>query len=154
TDPGMPALRTALAERLRDVGITTTADDIIITAGGNHAFTLALTTMVDPGDDVILPSPYFTNHQMAVVALGAPPVEAPVRDRETFSIHWTDIEPHITGRTRAVVLCNPCNPTGAVLDPVEGARIVSELARRDIVVFSDETYLHLVYGQPHWSAAS
>ena len=154
TDPGMPALRAALADRLRSVGVVASAADIIITAGANHAFTLALTTMVDPGDDVILPSPYFTNHQMAVVALGANPIEAPVRDCETFSVRWADIEPHITARTRAVVLCNPGNPTGAVLDPVEGERIVSELGRRDIVVFSDETYLHLVYGRPHWSAAS
>ena len=154
TDPGMPALRAALADRLRSVGVVASAADIIITAGGNHAFTLALTTLVDPGDDVILPSPYFTNHQMAVVALGANPVEAPVHDRDTFSIRWTDIEPHLTARTRAVVLCNPANPTGAVLDPVDGERIVSELGRRDIVLFSDETYLHLVYGQPHWSAAS
>lgn len=154
TDPGMPALRVALADRLRSLGVVASADDIIITAGGNHAFTLALTTMVDPGDEVILPSPYFTNHQMAVVALGASPVEAPVRDRQTFSVSWSDIEPHITPRTRAVVLCNPGNPTGAVLDPMAGERIVSELSRRDIVVFSDETYLHLVYEQPHWSAAS
>lgn len=154
TDPGMPELRAALADRLRAVGVVASADDIIITAGGNHAFTLALTTMVDPGDEVILPSPYFTNHQMAVVALGAAPIEAPVRDRETFSVRWADIEPHLTSRTRAVVLCNPANPTGAVLDPVEGERIVSELSRRDIVVFSDETYMHLVYDRPHWSAAS
>jgi aminotransferase len=154
TDPGVPALRAALAEGLRDVGIASSADDIIITAGGNHAFTLALTTMVDPGDEVILPSPYFTNHQMAVVALGAIPVEAPVHDRDTFAVCWADIEPHLTSRTRAVVLCNPGNPTGAVLDPGEGERIISELARRDIVVFSDETYMHLVYDRPHWSAAS
>ncbi|HZJ29964.1 MAG TPA: aminotransferase class I/II-fold pyridoxal phosphate-dependent enzyme [Vicinamibacterales bacterium] len=154
TDPGMPALRAALADRLRSVGVVASAADIIITAGANHAFTLALTTMVDPGDDVILPSPYFTNHQMAVVALGANPIEAPVGDCETFAVRWADIEPHITARTRAVVLCNPGNPTGAVLDPVEGERIVSELGRRNIVVFSDETYLHLVYGRPHWSAAS
>ena len=154
TDPGMPALRTALAERLHDVGIVSSARDIIITAGGNHAFTLALTTMVDPGDEVVLPSPYFTNHQMAIVALGAIPVEAPVHDRETFVVSWADIEPHLTSRTRAVVLCNPGNPTGAVLDAPEGERIISELARRDIVVFSDETYMHLVYGRPHWSAAS
>jgi aminotransferase len=154
TDPGMPALRAALANRLASVGVVATGNDIIITAGANHAFTLALMTLVDPGDEVILPSPYFTNHQMAVAALGACPVEAPVRDRETFSVSWADIEPHITSRTRAVVLCNPGNPTGAVLDPIAGERIVSELNRRDLVVFSDETYLHLVYGQPHWSAAS
>ena len=154
TDPGRPTLRAALAEKLRTVGVTATPDDIIITAGGNHAFTLALMTMVDPGGEVLLPAPYFTNHEMAITALGAHPVEVPIRDREMFSVRWSDIEPHITSRTRAVVLCNPSNPTGAALNPAEGSRIVAELGRRDIVCFSDETYLHFVYGRRHWSAAS
>lgn len=154
TDPGMPALRSALADRLRSCNITASAEDIMISAGANHAFTLALTTMVDPGDEVVLPAPYFTNHQMAIAALGAIPVEAAIRDRETFSVRWSDIEPHLGSRTRAVVLCIPSNPTGAVLDPDEGHRIVGELARRDIVVLSDETYMQFVYGGHHWSAAS
>jgi aminotransferase len=154
TDPGLPSLRRALAERLRALDITASADDIIITAGANHAFTLALMTLVNAGDEVLLPAPYFTNHQMAVAAIGAIPVEAPVQDRETFSVRWSDIEPHVSARTRAVVLCSPSNPTGAALDAAEGLRIVSELAERGIVVFSDETYLHFVYGRRHWSAAS
>lgn len=154
TDPGMPALRRALAERLRAFGMTASVDDVMITAGANHAFTLALTTMVDPGDEVVLPAPYFTNHQMAIAALGAIPIEAPVKDCATFSVRWTDIEPHLGSRTRAVVLCTPSNPTGAVLDPVEGRRIVGELARRDIVIVSDETYMQFVYSGDHWSPAS
>jgi aminotransferase len=154
TDPGMPSLRTALADRLRTCGIAASAEDILITAGANHAFTLALMTMVDPGDEVVLPAPYFTNHQMAIVAHGAIPVEAAVRDRDTFSVRWSDIEPHLGSRTRAVVLCIPSNPAGAVLEPAEGRRIVGELARRDIVVLSDETYMQFVYGGDHWSAAS
>src|SRR5688572_10670047 len=154
TDPGLPSLRRALAERLRALDVTASADDIIITAGANHAFTLALMTLVNAGDEVLLPAPYFTNHQMAVAAVGAIPVEAPVQDRETFSVRWSDIEPHVSARTRAVVLCSPSNPTGAALDAAEGLRIVSELAERGIVVFSDETYLHFVYGQRHWSVAS
>ena len=89
----------------------------------------------------------------AIAALGAIPIEAPVKDCVTFSVRWTDIEPHLGSRTRAVVLCTPSNPTGAVLDPVEGRRIVGELARRDIVVFSDETYMQFVYSGDHWSAA-
>ena len=154
TDPGLVSLRRALAERLAMHRIEAGADDLIITAGANHAFTLALMTLVDPGDEVILPAPFFTNHEMAVRGLGASPVEAPVADRETFAIRWSDIEPHLTGRTKAVVLCNPSNPTGAALDAVEGERIVAELQRRGIVLFSDETYMHFVYGRPHWSAAS
>ena len=80
TDPGLPGLRNALAERLAVIaGTSINGDDVVITAGANHGFTLALMTLVDPGDEVILPAPYFTNHQMAIAALGAIPVEAPSR---------------------------------------------------------------------------
>jgi aspartate/methionine/tyrosine aminotransferase len=155
TDAGLQSLRAALAERLSHTLRTTcAAADLVITAGANHAFSLALPTLVDPGDEVVLPSPYFTNHQMAIVALGAVPVEAAVADRETFALRWSDIEPRLTSRTRAVVLCTPSNPTGAVVDPREGERIVAGLAARGIVLISDETYMHIVYGRPHWSAAS
>jgi aminotransferase len=151
----MPSLRAALAERLSETLRTTvTADDLVITAGANHAFTLALTTLVDPADEVVLPSPYFTNHQMAVCALGAVPIEVPVADRLGFSVHWADIEPHLTARTKAVVLCTPSNPTGAIIAPGEGLRIVAELARRGVAVISDETYLFFVFEGQEWSAAS
>lgn len=155
TDPGLPELRDALAERLGPGtrgGVT--RGDIIITAGANHAFTLALTTLVDPGDDVLLPSPYFTNHQMAIAAFGATPVEVPVADRDTFAVRWSDIEPRLTPRTSAVVICTPSNPTGAVLDRLEGERIVSGLRRRNIALISDETYAGFVYEGETWSAAA
>jgi aminotransferase len=155
TDPGLPSLRGALAARLSAAaGTAITAADLLITAGANHAFTLALATLVDPGDEVILPSPYFTNHQMAVCAAGAVAVEAPVADRVTFATRFADIAPHLTSRTRAVVLCNPSNPTGAAITPADGAALVRELAGRGIVVISDETYMQFVYDGAHWSAAS
>jgi aminotransferase len=172
TDQGMPSMRAILAERLsqsfgagsasacanatadRSRNPAYTAEELVITAGANHAFTLALTALVDPGDEVILPAPYFTNHQMAVVNLGATPVEAPVADRVTFDVRWADIEMRLSDRTKAIVLCNPSNPTGAAIGAVEGARIVREAAARGIVVFSDETYMQMLYDRPHWSAAS
>ena len=155
TDPGVPSLRSALAERLSEMAETSIGrDDLVITAGANHGFTLALMTLVDPGDEVILPAPYFTNHQMAICALGATPVEAPVADRATFDVRWSDIEPHVTARTKAVVLCNSSNPTGAPIGAAQGLEIVRQAADRRLVVFSDETYLHFVYEGAHWCAAS
>ena len=156
TDPGLPSLRAVLAERLAGAigGGAIAADDLVITAGANHAFTLALTTLVDPGDEVILPAPYFTNHQMAVVNLGATPVEAPIADRASFDVRWSDIEPRLTDRTKALVLCNPSNPTGAPVSAVEGACIVREAATRGVLVISDDTYMQFVYDDAHWSAAS
>ncbi len=155
TDPGRPSLRRVLAERLREhVGIDCGPDDLLITAGANHAFTTALTTLVSAGDEVVLPAPYFTNHQMAVQAAGAVAVEAPMADRESYNVTWDDIAPALTDRTRAVVLCNPSNPTGAPVSRAAGTRIVSELGDRGVLVISDETYMHFVYGGSHWSAAS
>ena len=155
TDPGLPSLRRVLAERLHATqGIDCTAADIVITAGANHAFTLALTTLVSPGDEVILPAPFFTNHDMAIRALGATSIEAPLADRETFQTTWADIAPFLSPRTKAVALCTPSNPTGATLRADDGRRIVSELAARGIVLLSDETYMQFVYDGAHWSAAS
>lgn len=155
TDPGLPSLREALAGRLSGVADgPISASDVLITAGANHAFTLVLNTIVDAGDEVILHAPYFTNHHGAIVAAGATPIEAPVADRHTFAVRWSDIEPRVTPRTKAVVLCNPSNPTGAPVIPADGHHIVRELLSRGIFVISDETYLHFVYDTDHWSAAS
>ena len=155
TDPGLPTLRSALAVRLaEEIRQPVTADDILISAGANHAFTLALATLVSAGDEVVVPAPYFTNHHMTAIALGARPVEAPVADRTRFEVRWADLAPHVGQKTRAVVLCNPSNPTGAPVAADEGALIVRELASRGIAVISDETYMALVLDGSHWSAAS
>ena len=154
TDPGRPQLRALLAERLAEFGISCGFEDLVITAGANHAFATALTTLVNPGDEVVLPAPYFTNHQMQVQASGAVAIEAPLADQRTYCLTWDDIAPAVTPRTRAVVLCNPSNPTGARVTAEHGARIVRELADRGILVISDETYMQFVYDGDHWSAAS
>jgi aspartate/methionine/tyrosine aminotransferase len=154
TDPGRPQLRALLAERLAEFGISCGFEDLVITAGANHAFATALTTLVNPGDEVVLPAPYFTNHQMQVQASGAVAIEAPLADQRTYCLTWDDIAPALTPRTRAVVLCNPSNPTGAPVTAEHGTRIVRELAGRGILVISDETYMQFVYDGGHWSAAS
>ena len=147
-DAGLLQLRQALVARLQeDNGIHVDAEnEIIITAGANQAFMLALMTVLDPGDEVVLPSPYFMNHEMAVRAVGAIPVEAPLCEENGFALCWRDIEPHITANTRAVVLVTPSNPTGAVCDPLELEAIVQQLLARNVYVISDETYMHFVYG--------
>ncbi len=155
-DAGLPDLREALAARLRQTpGADGAPDEIIITAGGNQAFMLAAITTLDEGCEVILPSPLFINHQMAIEAVGATPVEAPLSEENGFRTRWQDIEPHVTPRTRAVVLCSPSNPTGAVVEPAELERIASELAKQHLILICDETYHRLIYGNAvHRSGAS
>jgi len=155
TDPGRPTLRRALADRLQqETGADCGPENLVITAGANHAFATALTTLVNPGDDVVLPAPYFTNHYMQVQASGAIAVEAPLADQTSYHVTWDDVARALTPQTRAVVLCTPSNPTGAIISRAEGDRIVNELASRGIWVISDETYLHFAYDAVHWSAAS
>lgn len=154
-DAGQPSLRRALCDRLEaEQGVRLTPDEVIITAGGNQAFMLALMTLVDPGDEVLLPSPYFVNHEMAIAAFGAVPLEVPLSEASGFALRWEDLEPSITSRTRAVVVCSPSNPTGAVVSDVEMARIARELAARDMVLFCDETYGRFVYDGEFTSLAA
>jgi aspartate/methionine/tyrosine aminotransferase len=157
-DAGRLTLREALCARLASRDAAPDArldpDEVIITAGGNQAFMLAVMTLVDPGDEVLLPAPYFVNHQMAVAALGAVPVEVPLHEEQGFALRWKDLEPRVSGRTRAVVVCTPSNPTGAVVPSRELARIARELAARDVVLISDETYSRFVFDGGFESAAA
>jgi aminotransferase len=154
-DAGRVGLRDALAAAFaREHAIDAQPDELIITAGGNQAFMLAVMTLLDAGDEVVLVSPYFVNHEMAIRAAGATPIEAPLTEENGFAARWNDIVGHLTERTRAVVLCTPSNPTGAVIERTELTRIVRELAARQIMLISDETYLHFVDGSPHASAAA
>jgi aminotransferase len=154
-DAGHASLRQALCDRLDGAhGVHVTPDEVIITAGGNQAFMLALMTLVDPGDEVLLPSPYFVNHQMAIAALGAVPREVPLTEERGFVLRWQDLEPSISPHTRAVVVCTPSNPTGAVVPRDELARVARELAARDIILFCDETYARFVYEEEFTSLAA
>lgn len=154
-DAGLLSLREALREKLAtELHIDATPDGVIVTAGGNQAFMLAAMTVVDQGNEVILTAPYFVNHEMAIRAIGATPVEAPLEQAAGFRARWSDIEPHVTTRTRAVVLCTPSNPTGAVIAADDLAVIIRELSSRGIVLICDETYLHFVFEGSHVSAAS
>jgi aspartate/methionine/tyrosine aminotransferase len=154
-DAGLLSLREALCDRFRThLAIDAGPDDLIVTAGGNQAFMLAAIAAVDPGDEVVLAAPYFVNHEMAIHAVGATPIEASVDESAGFAARWSNIEPHLTNRTRAVVLCTPSNPTGAIVGAEDLRRIVGELSSRGITLVCDETYLHFVFDGVHTSAAS
>ena len=155
-DAGTQELRTALCQSLAPLGADVAPErEVIITAGGNQALQLALTTLIDPGDEVVLLSPFFLNHEMAVQSVGGVPVEAPVSAARGFVPSWSDVEPHLTPRTRAVLLVTPSNPTGAVTPPAEVERMIAGCAARNIILFVDETYLRFVYeGTPATALAA
>jgi aminotransferase len=154
-DAGLIGLRHALCDRLaRHHQVDVSPDEVIITAGGNQAFMLAAMTVLEPRDDVLMPAPYFVNHEMTIRAIGARPIEVPLREADGFAVRWSELVPHLTRRTRAVVICTPSNPTGAVASRDELARIAQELASRSIALFVDEAYMQFVYEGVFESAAA
>lgn len=154
-DAGTLELRTAVVDWLRAFGgCSQGPENLLITAGANQAFMLAALTLLDPGDEVLLASPYFLNHQTAVRAVSAVPIEVEARPESGFTLTLEDFERSITPRTRAVVIVSPSNPTGAVTSGAELQRIAPALAARNVALIVDETYLPFVYDSPPFTATS
>ena len=152
---GLPELRSAIKAKLRDEnGIEVGGDSrIMVTAGANMAFMHAVMAITTPGDEVILPIPFYFNHEMAIQMAGCRAVRVPTDDR--YQLDLDGIERAITNRTRAVVTISPNNPSGAVLDP-ESLRAVNELCRaRGLYHIADEPYEYFTYGSArHFSPHS
>jgi aspartate/methionine/tyrosine aminotransferase len=154
-DAGLLSLREALCAKLRaSQHVNVSPDEVIITAGGNQAFMLLVMTLLSPGDEILLPAPYFVNHHMALAALGAIPIEVPLAEQNGFKLRWQDLEPHLSSRTRAVVVCTPSNPTGAVARGEDTLRVARELADRNVLLIVDETYAQFVYDEVFTSVAA
>jgi aspartate/methionine/tyrosine aminotransferase len=152
---GLPQLVALLEEKLaRENGMQVRpASRVLVTAGGNQAFMNAVLAITDPGDEVILPAPYYFNHEMAIVMAGAKAVGVPTDD--DYQLRVPAIAAAITSRTRAVVTVSPNNPTGAVY-PAEVLREVNALCRaRQIFHIHDEAYEYFTYGgSQHFSPGS
>lgn len=152
---GMPALVQALRAKLAsDNGITQQdGTGIMVSAGSNMAFLQAALAVADPGDEIILPAPYYFNQEMALTMIGVKPVIVPT-DAE-FQLDLAALEAAITPRTRAIVTVSPNNPTGAVY-PEAALTAVNRLCRdRGIYHFSDEAYEYFCHDDArHFSPAS
>jgi len=156
-DEGLLPLRQSLSEWLTDHdGLAADPDtELMITAGANQAFILALLTLLEPGDKVLLPSPFYFDHEMSLRIVGAVPIRVPLREETGFQLTLDDLEPHLEKQPRALVLVSPNNPTGAVYDPEELARLTRVMASRGVVTIFDETYQAFLYdGARHLSPAS
>ncbi|MHA2359784.1 MAG: pyridoxal phosphate-dependent aminotransferase [Candidatus Thorarchaeota archaeon] len=154
-DEGLMELREELALYLRQKsGIDVNPQNqIVITAGANNALAGAILTLLEPNENVIVPSPYYFNTVMAVKLAGGKIVEVPV-DRE-FQPQMEDIEAAIDTNTKAICLISPNNPTGAVYSKKVLDQIVDLCIQHDIALISDETYSRMVYdGATHYSPRS
>jgi len=154
-DEGLLELREELSLYLRQKsGIDTNPqDEIVITAGANNAFAGAILILVGPGENVIIPSPYYFNSVMAVKLAGAEVKEVPVDER--FQPRVEDIEAAIDTKTRAIFMITPNNPTGAVYEKKTLDGIVDLCLQNDIMLISDETYSRMVFDDAtHYSPRS
>ena len=160
TDPaGIAPLREALAAYVsRTRGIEVTADRVIILPGAKPAIGYTMMAYVDPGDEVIYPSPGFPIYESWVTYLGGVPKPLVLREERGFSFTVDDLDRLLTERTKVLMLCSPSNPTGGVLPKSlleEVAALVRERGRPDIRIYSDEIYEHITFdGFEHTSMAS
>jgi len=152
---GLPDLLEAIGRKLeQENGLRVDASNrVIVTAGGNQAFFNAVLAIADPGDEIILPSPYYFNHEMAVTILGGRPVLAPTDDN--FQLQPEAIRAALSPRTRAVVTVSPNNPSGAVYPPAALREINELCAARGLYHLHDEAYEYFTYdGAEPFSPAS
>ena len=146
---GLPALRDAIvAKTLRDSGFETTASQVLVTCGGKHAVFTAFATLCDPGDEVILPAPYWTTYPEAVTLAGGVPVVIETTEETGFRVTVDQLEAALTTRTKVLLFVSPDNPSGAVYPPEEVEAIGRWAVEKGVWVITDEIYEHLTYG-PH-----
>ena len=144
---GLPELREAIvAKTRRDSGLEIAANQVLVTNGGKHAVATAFMTMLDPGDEVLIPSPFWTTYPEAVYLAGGVPVPVPTSEANGFRVTLEDLERHRSAKTKLLVFVSPSNPTGAVVAPEDVAAIGRWAAEHDVWVLCDEIYEHLVYG--------
>jgi aminotransferase len=156
SNSGTWELRVALADHLKALyGIEFDPEhELLITVGVSEALYLALTAVIDPGDEVIVPEPCFVAYTPEVVFAGGVPVTIPTHVEDNFQVTAETIERFVTPRTKALLIGYPNNPTGAVMTRAELGEIAEVAARHDLLVISDEIYDRLVYGVEHVCVAT
>jgi len=160
TDPaGIKPLRNAVAAHIgKTRGLDVDPDQVIVLTGGKPAIGFAMMSYVNPGDEVIYPSPGFPIYESWVTYLGGKPVPLVLREENNFAFTPEELEPMLTPRTKILMLCSPSNPTGGVLsrEVLEGvADVVRRKGPPDLRVYSDEIYEHITFdGFEHFSIAS
>jgi aspartate aminotransferase len=144
---GLPELREAIAVKTaRDSGLTVSASQVLVTNGGKHAVYQAFATLLDPGDEVLLPTPYWTTYPEAITLAGGVPVLVHTDETSGYRVTVEQLEARCTARTKVLLFVSPSNPTGAVYPPEQVAEIGRWAAGRGVWVMTDEIYEHLVYG--------
>ena len=150
---GLPELREAIAVKTkRDSNFTCDASQVLVTNGGKHAVFVAFAALCDPGDEVIVPAPYWTTYPEAIALAGGVPVVVDTTEETEFKVTVEQLEKARTQRTKVLLFVSPDNPSGAVYTPEETIAIGKWAAANDVWVLTDEIYEHLTYGKHVFSS--
>jgi aspartate aminotransferase len=150
---GLPELRAAIARKtMRDSSYAVDASQVLVTNGGKHALYNAFMTIIDRGDEVLLPAPYWVSYPEMIKLAGGRVVPLPTTEATGFRVTLEQLDAAVTERTKALVFVSPSNPSGAVY-PVEEVEAVGRWAlERGLWVVTDEIYEHLTYGDARFAS--
>jgi aspartate/methionine/tyrosine aminotransferase len=144
--PGLPDLREAIvAKTKRDSNYEITADQVLVTNGGKQAVYQAFATIIDVGDEVILPSPFWTTYPECIKLAGGKSVEVFADETQNYLVSVEQLEAARTPKTKALLFCSPSNPTGSVYSPEQVKAIGEWALKHNIWIIADEIYEHLLY---------
>ncbi len=150
---GLPELKEAIAAKtLRDSGYAVTAGQVVVTNGGKQALYNTFAALLDPGDEALLPAPYWTTYPESIRLAGGVPVEILTDETSGYRVTLEQLEAALTTRTKLLVFVSPSNPTGAVYSPAEVEAIGRWALDNGIWVVTDEIYEHLVYGDAEFAS--
>jgi aspartate aminotransferase len=150
---GLPELRLAIADKTRrDSGVDCEPSQVLVTNGAKHAVYEAMQAIVDPGDEVLLPAPYWTTYPEAISLAGGEPVIVPTDEAAEFRVTVEQLEAARTPRTKAMFFVSPGNPSGAVYPPAEVKAIGRWALETGVWVLSDEIYENLTYGHHRFTS--
>jgi aspartate/methionine/tyrosine aminotransferase len=144
--PGLPELRQAIVDKTkRDSNYDITVDQVLVTNGGKQAVYQAFATILDPGDEVILPAPFWTTYPEAIKLAGGKAVEVFADETQNYLVNVSQLEEARTGKTKALLFCSPSNPTGSVYTAEQVKEIGQWALKNNIWIIADEIYEHLLY---------
>ena len=150
---GLPELREAIAAKtLRDSGYRVEPSQVLVTNGGKQAIYEAFATLLDPGDEVLVPAPYWTTYPEAIRLAGGVPVEVVADESTGYRVSVEQLEAARTARTKVLLFVSPSNPTGAVYSPEQVEEIGRWAVEHGLWVLTDEIYEHLVYGDARFAS--